>query len=397
MQQNKDTVLAVDYHSENIEFRWFSRASGQMRTGRYPTTREGILRQLKEAKNELAPGGRIVWIMESTTGWARVKELLGNKAQFVLSNVLQMPLPPKARRRKSDRIDTGRILREYLSGSLPTSFQPDRGLREVRRVVDSRQDLVERQTAIKNWINSLLHHETWEPRENLWSEQGLTRLRAMKWAPSDRMLLEIRLQELGRLQESISQIEAQMQEIENHWPEAQWVDEMRGIGMVTAVSVVAHIGPIERFPTAEDLISYAGLAPGQQQSDQTRRDGHIGGGGTDGHLRYLLIEATTWLCEIPRYRETYERVLQKRGSKVARIVVARLALRSIYKMLKDRRRFDPAPAARPTSVYRFEPTGGGSEAKEKARRVPSLQAVQGRPGARVARQRCPILQAGKTL
>jgi adenosylmethionine-8-amino-7-oxononanoate aminotransferase len=35
--------------------------------------------------------------MESTTGWARVKDLLGERARFVLANVLQMPLPPKAR------------------------------------------------------------------------------------------------------------------------------------------------------------------------------------------------------------------------------------------------------------------------------------------------------------
>jgi hypothetical protein len=41
-----------------------------------------------------------------------------------LVNVVQMPLPPKARRRKSDKIDTARILREYLNGKLPTSFQP---------------------------------------------------------------------------------------------------------------------------------------------------------------------------------------------------------------------------------------------------------------------------------
>jgi len=32
--------------------------------------------------------------------------------------------------------------------------------------------------------------------------------------------------------------------------------------MVTAVSILAHIGQTERFPTPEDLISYAGLAPG---------------------------------------------------------------------------------------------------------------------------------------
>ena len=340
MDERKDIILVADYHAQNIEYRWFNQATGEERTGRYPTSQAGIVQQIAQAEKELTPGGRIVWIMESTTGWARVKKLLGERAQFVLANVLQMPLPPKARRRKTDKIDTGRILREYLHGSLPQSFQPSAWWREVRRVVDARQDLVERQTATKNWITSLLHHETWEDRTGLWSENGLARLLAVELPSSDAMLVKMKVQRLQELSVHLQQVEARMQEVYDQWPEAQWVDAVRGIGMVTAVSLLAHIGPIERFRNAEDLVSYAGLAPGLHESDGTSRHGRIGGGGTDSHLRYLLIEATRWLCEIPRYRPAYERVTKKRGKKIARIVVARLFLRSLYKMLRSQVRFN---------------------------------------------------------
>jgi len=346
MNEGKDIILAVDYHAENIEFRWFNSADGEERTGKYPTTPENIVRQVEEATREVAAGGRVVWIMESTTGWARVKELLGDRAEFVLANVLEMPLPPKARRRKTDQIDTGRLLREYLNGRLPRSFQPAAWWRQVRRLVDFRQDLVERQTALKNWITSLLHHETWQDRENLWSAAGQRRLRAMPLPESDRQLVAWKLEQWAQLQRQQREIEERMQAVYQVWPEAQWVDQIRGIGMMTAVSALAHIGPIARFATPEDLISYAGLAPGVHNSDQTRRNGRLGGGGTDQHLRYLLVEATQWLCQIPRYRPTYERVMAKRGKKVARIVLARLVLRSIHKMLRDRVRFNPAPRPR---------------------------------------------------
>jgi len=351
MSDGKDIVLAMDYHAENIEFRWFNEATGEERTGKFPTTRANILRQVEQGAGELVPGGRVVWIMESTTGWARVKDLLGERVKFLLSNVLQMPMPPKARRRKTDKIDTGRMLREYEHGTLPTSFQPSAWWREVRRVVDCRQDLVERQTALKNWITSLLHHETWLDRTNLWSDKGRRRLAEMNLPPGDRMLVELKGRQLDELARQLEQVEARMGEIYRAWPEAQWLDEVRGIGMVTAVSVLAHIGPIERFATAEGLISYAGLAPGTRQSDGTCHHGRIGGGGTDGHLRYLLIEATTWLCQIPRYRPAYERVEKRRGKKIARIVLARMLLRSIHKMLRDRVRFHPAgrPVRRPPS------------------------------------------------
>lgn len=345
MNTGKDIVLVVDYHAENIVYRSFNEATGEEQTGRYATGREGILRQVEAAAAELASGGKVVWIMESTTGWARVKDLLEGKVQFVLANVLQMPLPPKGRRKKTDTIDTGRLLREYQSGRLPRSFTPERWWREVRRLVDFRQDLVERSTALKNQITSLLSHETWAVRENLWSGKGLRRLAAVELSVSDRALVALKLEQLELLTRQRVTIEQGMQEVYKQWPEAQWVDEIRGIGMITAVSALAHIGPIQRFATAEDLIGYAGLAPGTSQSDGTLHHGRIGGGGTDTHLRYLLIEAATWLSQIPRYRETYERVVARRGKRIGRIVVARLVLRSIYKMLTARVRFNPGKAA----------------------------------------------------
>jgi transposase len=290
-------------------------------------------------------GGRVIWIMESTTGWARLKELIGSQVEFVMANVLQMPLPPKAYRRKSDKIDTGRILREFLNGSLPRSYQPTAWWREVRRLVDSRQDLIDRQTAVKNWISHFLHHETWADREGLWTQKGLTRLRGLKLSASDRMVMNFKLQELEQLAQRRQDIEAAMQAAYDLWPQAKRVDEVRGIGMVTAVSVLAHIGPIERFATAEDLISYAGLAPGHRQSDGTSHNGKIGGGGTDSHLRYLLIESMQWVCQIPRYREAFDRAVSKHGKNIARIIVARMLLRSIFKMLHDGVRFNQVSAA----------------------------------------------------
>jgi len=188
----------------------------------------------------------------------------------------------------------------------------------------------------------------------------LTRLRGLKLSASDRMLLDLKLQELEELAQRRQKMEEAMQAVYDQWPEAQWVDHVRGIGMVTAVSLLAHIGPIKRFATAEDLISYAGLAPGMWQSDGTCHHGRIGGGGTDSHLRYLLIEATTWLCQIPRYRPTYERVVQKRGKKIARIVVARLLLRSIHKMLTDKVRFNPMPRLSPKTTTKTTATAGCS-------------------------------------
>jgi transposase len=293
----------------------------------------------------------VVWIQESTSGWARVKELLGDRVEFLLANVVQMPLPPKGRRRKTDKIDTARVQREYLNGELPLAHQPPAWWRQVRRLVALRENLVSRQTAVRNWINRYLAHETWEDRGGLWSGKG--RLRLRKYLASrphlDAVVGLAKLDELDRLGQALAGVLKEMLAVYHEFPSARRIDAVRGIGIVSAVSIAARIGPIERFANAEQLIAYAGLAPCVRQSDQTRHEGRIGGGGTDKHLRHYLIEASTWARSIPRYRKAYERTAKRRGAKIGRLVVARMLLRSIYKVLKDGVEFEPVVAATRTA------------------------------------------------
>ena len=51
------------------------------------------------------------------------------------------------------------------------------------------------------------------------------------------------------------------------------------------------------------------------------------------------------VCQIPRYRPAFERAVAKHGTNIARIILARMLLRSIYKMLHDGVRFNQMPAA----------------------------------------------------
>jgi len=346
MYEGKDIVLVVDYHLQNLQIRQFNETTGEERCFQTKNTSRKVLAVVERAQREAnASDGKVVWIMESTTGWARVKELLAGRAEFLLANVLQMPLPPKAKRRKTDKIDTARMLREYRNGSLPLSYQPQQALREVRRLVDARQDLVRRQTALKNWISHYISHETWYGARKLWSLRGQLRLKAFRLTDADRWLLDLKMEELSQLAQRLCRVEQQMTEVYHSWPAAQRLKAVHGIGMVSAVTILAYIGPVERFSTAEELVSFAGLAPGMHRSDQRGYDLHIGGGGTHSQLRFFLIEATRWLREIPRYAGMYERMVTRRGKKVARVALARMFLRSIYAMLRTGQAFEAEAAA----------------------------------------------------
>jgi transposase len=344
---HQDILLSVDYHDQTCVIRRLDRGTGAEQVGAVPTSPEDLTRVADQARRAAGRRGTVTWVQESTTGWARVEALLAPRLDaFLLANVLQMPLPPKARRRKTDKVDTARLQREFLNGELPMAHQPPPAWRQLRRLVALRENLVSRRTALRNWVNRYLAHETWADRAGLWSAKGQQRLRALLpgLPGTDAWVVAARLDELDRLGEQLRQAEDRLHAAYRDCPEAQRLDAIRGIGVVAAVSIVARIGPVGRFRTAERLIAFAGLAPGVQQSDQTRRAGRIGGGGTDKHLRHYLIEASVWARQLPRYRAAYERVQRRRGAKVGRLVVARMLLRSIYKVLRDGVAFAPAAA-----------------------------------------------------
>jgi transposase len=343
MHQN--IILTTDYHDENCVIRWLDENNGKEQLHKIATCPKQLLDMVARAEAITKPrGGHVVWIQESTTGWARVEALLGRRVQFHLANVVQMPLPPKGKRRKTDKIDTARIQREYRNGELPLAHRPPAWWRQVRRLVALRENLVNRRTALRNWMNRYFAHETWEDRTGFWSQKGRARLQKLAEASPrwDRLVIETKLAELDQLVRQVETVEAAMHGVFKQWPQAQRLDKIAGIGVIAATSIVARIGPINRFASPEQLIAYAGLAPGVQQSDGTRRHGRIGGGGTDRHLRHYLIEATVWARHIPRYHATYERTCQRRGPRIGRLMVARMMLRSIWRILRKGETFNPA-------------------------------------------------------
>jgi transposase len=343
----KDITLTVDYHDRACVIRWLDHSTAKDQLfAEVATTKADLSRMVDRARLAAGRKGNVVWIQESTTGWARVQELLGDRVDFRLANVLQMPLPPKGRRRKTDKVDTARMQREHLNGTLPLAYQPPAEWRQLRRLVAFREGLVARRTALRNWINRYLAHETWFDRTGLWSPEGQKRLEKLvsRLPGTDKLVIEQKLAELARLEQQLRVALEALLLAYHDSVDAQRLDAIKGISVVSAISIVARIGPVQRFRDADGLIAFAGLAPGIRESDQTRRNGRIGGGGTDVHLRRYVIEATVWARDLPRYKGAYDRMTKRRGSKVGRLVVARMMLRSIYKILKAGVTFDAGAA-----------------------------------------------------
>jgi transposase len=122
---------------------------------------------------------------------------------------------------------------------------------------------------------------------------------------------------------------------------SQWVaarticDAVPGIGPRVAETIVAELGiDMSRFPSAAHAASWAGLAPGQNESAGKRRAVRIGKG--NGYLKSALIQAAWAAIKVKEsfLAAFYRRVAARRGNKKAIVAVAHKILVIVYTLLK---------------------------------------------------------------
>ena len=114
-----------------------------------------------------------------------------------------------------------------------------------------------------------------------------------------------------------------------------------GIASIRAMDLLAEIGEISRFPTADKLCSYAGLVPSIHQSGNTLRFGRLIQQSSKS-LKYVLVE-TSW--NLVRTRESnplqefYKKLSKKKGKQKAICATAHKLCRIVHAMLSKKREF----------------------------------------------------------
>jgi len=122
---------------------------------------------------------------------------------------------------------------------------------------------------------------------------------------------------------------------EKAWSAQALLDAIPGIGITLAQTVLAELGTdMQRFRDAGHASSWAGLAPGQNESAGKRKSTRIRDG--NKYLRNALLQAA-WAAS--KKKESvlaafYQRLAARRGKKKAIIALAHKILRIIYSILK---------------------------------------------------------------
>jgi len=251
---------------------------------------------------------------------------------------------------KTDKIDA-HVLAELARRDLvPAIWLPDPSVRAERERARYRLHLVHHRTALKNRIHATLvtfGHPV--PVSDLFGVAGRELLASLAipepWASTLHGALEL----VDELDTRIAAAEAELRALGADHPYVELLRTVPGISWILGYTIASEIGDIARFASAKRLTGYTGLCPRVYQSGGTDRRGAISKTGPK-YLRWALIEAAVHAAQDPRFKDHYERTKRRlgkqRGSKVARVELARELSVAIWHMLT---RGEPFRVAGPSS------------------------------------------------
>ncbi len=279
--------LGLDYHKDAIQVCALSSQGGVVFNGSIPNSVQGLI--------ELA--GKRCWVVlrvaiEACSGAADFSDELVLKTGWSLS--LAHPGYVRRMKQNPDKTDysDARLLADLTRvGYLPKVWLAPQEIRDLRRVVRFRQDLVRQRTATKLKITALLREHRIALAGTRWTQKWLKALKSLAGLPEgSRFILSCHLEGLTRLVNQITKVEARLARMTAGDELVARLMEQRGIGPVTAWTLRAEIGRFDRFNTGKQLARFCGLSPRNASSGNRQADAGLIKAGNPG-LRTTLIEA----------------------------------------------------------------------------------------------------------
>lgn len=338
MKEPITTFVGLDTHAVSIAI---AAAEEGREQPRYLGTVGSDFAELRKALRKLGPASKLLIVYEAgPCGYTLARQLIeaGYRCHVVA--------PSRVPRRPGDRIKTDR--RDALTlaslaraGELTQVFVPDARDEAIRDLSRARIDAVRARLKARQQLQALLlRHGKRYTGKTSWT------------AAHERYLATIsfphRAQQLAfeEYRQAISQADARVQLLTDalvqelpHWrlsPLVKALMSLRGFDHVAAISTVAELGDLKRFPHPRELMGYLGVVPSEHTSGPRRRQGGITKTGNT-HARRILIEAAWNYRSPPRISAPLQRRQQDQPAAIRQIswrAQSRLSHR--YRQLKAR-------------------------------------------------------------
>jgi transposase len=299
--------------------------------------------------------------------WKPVFNILEGTCEVILVNAQHVKAVPG---RKTDVKDAAWLAELLQHGLLRASFIPPVAQRELRDLTRYRSTFIQERVTLINRVQKLLEDANIKLASVASDIMGVSgrailaallaghtdpqaladlakgRLRAKRELlaqaldgrvkPHHRFVLTELLCQIDSLDETIARFDAQIQAVYGSFEEAVGLlDTIPGVARHTAEMLVAEIGTdMSRFPSAEHLAAWAGVAPGHHESAGKRSSGKTRKG--NRFLRTTLVQAAHAAVRTKHtyLSAQYRRLASRRGKKRAILAVAHSILVMAYYMLQ---------------------------------------------------------------
>jgi len=267
--------------------------------------------------------------IEACTGAAHLADELISKARWPVhlahpGYVARLKQSPD----KSDYSDARLLADLERVDYLPTVWLASEDVRELRRVVRYRQQLVAERRNIKLRVSALLREQRVFVSGSPWSK-GWRRciLTLPEFSEQAAWIVGRQVARLQQLEEEIRTVETRLQHITASDALVAKLLEQKGVGLITAVTIRAEIGRFDRFRNGKQLARFCGLSPRNASSGQRQADAGLIKAGNP-QLRVVLIETAHRLLRFEQRWSDLGGQLLARG-KPKCVIIAAIANRWI--------------------------------------------------------------------
>jgi transposase len=196
---------------------------------------------------------------------------------------------------KTDKKDAKKLARLLRAGELEGIHIPAPIDEAIRDLCRARTDAVQaRARAKKQLLSFMLRNGMSYTGKTNWTQGHMNYLRKIALpSPVQQIVLEEYIMEIDALEQRVARLLAHMQEQLATWHRKPMVDalmSLRGFQIVTAMTVIAELGDLDRFETPRQLMGYLGIVSSEDSTGERRRQGSITKTG-NGHVRWMLVES----------------------------------------------------------------------------------------------------------
>jgi transposase len=195
---------------------------------------------------------------------------------------------------KTDERDARALAVLLANGCDEAIWVPSEEQERIRDIVRIRQDVSVQVTQAKHRLSKWLLKKGYCWDKSAWTKQYRTWMQSLPLESQyERLVFDEMICTLNQAEtqkERLDKTIGQLAETKDYQPLVRRLCALRGIGTLSAFSIIAEIGDFSRFRSARKFCTYLGLVPSLSQSGQSIRQGSLTKCG-NSRVRKLLIEA----------------------------------------------------------------------------------------------------------